>query len=326
MLLLSLNYGGSTYPWSSPTVICLIVFGAVTFILFLLAEYRIARSPIIPFGIFNNWTRLGALIACILHGFMLVISSYFVPLYFQSILGASALFSGVLLLPLAIGMTFSAALTGWAISATGRYTIFVRVGFGLMTLGSGLLTILPHSRGSWARIVIFQLILAAGIGPNFHALLVALQTSVKISDAGTAAATFGFVRNLATSMGLVIAGVVFQSAMHKQYPALDASLGPALATTLANGGAESSVFYVDTLPEEQKTVARNAYYSSLRDVWILQTAFAAAGLICICFIKGQQFSQEHETVETGLDVEERRAEQVKEERQRNRAGGQTEAV
>ena len=35
MLLLGLNFGGSIYPWSSPTVISLVVFGAVTWVLFL---------------------------------------------------------------------------------------------------------------------------------------------------------------------------------------------------------------------------------------------------------------------------------------------------
>lgn len=196
-----------------------------------------------------------------------------------------------------------------------------------MTLGSGLLIVLPHSRGSgedWARIIIFQLILGAGIGPNFQALLVALQASVKMSDTGTAAATFGFARNLATSIGLVIAQVVFQDVMLKQYTTLETSLGPTLAGKLANGGAESSVFQIDTLPAAQKTVARDAYYTSIRDVWIMQTAFAVVGLVCICFIRGQELSEEHKVIETGLEVERLRANEAKLERSGNRTDGEKE--
>ena len=325
MLLLGLNFGGTLYPWSSATIISLVVFGAVTWILFLLIEYRIARSPIIPFGVFNTWQRTSLLMATLFHGFVLAIATYFLPLYFQSILGAGALLSGVLLLPLAMGMSFSAAFTGWAISAAGTYSIFVRAGFFLTTLGSGLLIILPHSR-SWARVIIFQIILGAGIGPNFQALLVALQSSVKISDVGTATATLGFARNLATSVGLVIGEVVFQNIMHKQYAPLEASLGLTLAGALANGGAVASVFVVDSLPTEQKAVSRDAYYVSLRDVWILQTAFAAAGLLLIYFIRGRQLSQDHEVVETGLDVEERRAAEVEKERLGTRTDGLTHTI
>ncbi len=318
MLLLGLNFGGSLYPWSSTTVICLMIFGAVTWILFLLIEYRVAYVPIIPLGVFNTRQRLTPLLAGLFHGFVLIISTYFLPLYFQSVLGAGALLSGVLLLPLAVSMSFLDALTGWAISATGKYTIFARAGFVLTTLGSGLLINLPHSR-SWARVIIFQILLGAGIGPNFQALLVAQQSSVKVSDVGTATATFGFARNLATSVGLVIGEVVFQNTMHKQYTALNASLGPMLASTLSDGGAVSSVFVIDTLPRDQMTVSRNAYYLSLRNVWILQTAFAAAGLLSSCFIKGRQLSKDHEVVKTGLEVEERRAVEAEKERLGNRA-------
>ena len=224
-----------------------------------------------------------------------------------------------------MAMSFSAALTGWAISATGKYTVFVRAGFALMTLGSGLLIILPQSR-SWARVILFQLLLGAGIGPNFQALLVALQSTVKVSDVGTATATFGFARNLATSVGLVLGEVVFQNTMHQPYVALDASLGPKLASTLADGGAEASVFTIDTLPKEQIIVSRNAYYSSIRNVWILQTAFAGAGLLVICFIKGRKLSRDHETVQTGLQVEERRVAEAEKERLGDRAEKQNDAV
>lgn len=329
MLLLGLNYGGTTHPWASPIVICLIVFGVLTYVVFFIIEYKIAKSPIIPFVIFNTWNRVGPLLGCMLHGFVLVIALYFLPLYFQSILGTSALFSGVCLLPITVSLSFSAASTGWAISATGAYTIFIRAGFALMTLGSGLLIVLPHSRetgGDWARIIIFQIILGAGIGPNFQALLVALQTSVKMSDTGTAAATFGFARNLATSIGLVAAQVVFQNGMLKQHATLEASLGSTLAGTLANGGAESSVFQVDALPATQKDVARNVYYTSIRDVWYLQTAFAVVGLVCIWFIRGQELSREHQVIETGLEVEKLRADEAKQERLANRTGGQKEAI
>ncbi len=321
MVLVGLNLGGSAYSWKSATVICLLVFGVVTLILFLFVEWKIARVPIISLSIVNTWQRSGALIAALFHGFVVSTIFYFLPLYFQSVLGAGALISGVLLLPLAISVSVADALTGWGISATGVYTWFIRGGFFVMTLGSGLLINLPHSR-QWARVIIFQIILGVGIGPNFQALTIAFQSAVKSSDVGTATSTFSFARNLATSIGLVLGEAVFQNAMRGQYTRLSGPLGPELAGILANGGAASSVFTVDKLPADQKTVARDAYYIAIRDIWILQTAFSAVGLVAICFIKGRVLSKDHTVVETGLEVEARRAAELEKERMGGRAGRQ----
>ncbi|KAF1344119.1 hypothetical protein BDV97DRAFT_75307 [Delphinella strobiligena] len=74
-----------------------------------------------------------------------------------------------------------------------------------------------------------------------QALLVALQISVKVSDHGTAVATFGFARYLATSIGLVVAEAIFQATINKQCSTLKTSLGPTLAKTLTDGGASQRV-------------------------------------------------------------------------------------
>lgn len=325
MVLVGLNLGGSSYPWKSATVICLLGFGVFTLILFLLVEWKIPRVPFIPLGIINTWQRSLMLIAGLLHGFVLSITFYFLPLYFQSVLGAGALFSGVLLLPMAISVSVVDAMTGWGISATGVYTWFIRGAFFVMALGSGLLIDLPHSR-QWTRVIIFQIILGAGIGPNFQALTIAFQSSVKSSDVGTATSTFSFVRNLATSIGLVLGEVVFQNVMRGQYNELSGLLGSELAGNLANGGAASSVFTVNRLPAYQKTAAQDAYYIAIRNLWILQTAFSAVGLMTVCFIRGRVLSKDHTVVQTGLDVEAQRAAELEKERMDGRAGRQNALV
>lgn len=113
MVLVGLNLGCSSYPWKSATVICLIVFGVVILILFIVVEWKIARVPVIPLSIVSTWQRSGALIAAAFHGFVLSTNFYFLPLYFQSVLGAGALSSEVLLLPLALSVSIADALTGW---------------------------------------------------------------------------------------------------------------------------------------------------------------------------------------------------------------------
>ncbi|RMZ81283.1 hypothetical protein DV737_g2537, partial [Chaetothyriales sp. CBS 132003] len=316
MLLLGLNFGGVQFAWTSATVICLLVFGVASYALFLVIEYRVAESPIIPFRIFNTRATATPILGCLFHGFVLVISFYFLPLYFQSVIGASPLLSGVYLLPLAAPMGTMAAVAGGVIAGTGKYLFFIRGGFILIAVASGLFIVLPHGR-EWARIFIFQTLLGLGIGPNFVALLVALQNNVHASDEATAVATFGFVRNLATSIGVVTGGVVFQNVIHKKYDTLAWSLGPSLAGQISNGDAESTIFTINTLPSAQKTVARDAFYDSIRDVWILMTAFAVLGLLLAALIKEKDLSKEHEVVQTGLETEKKRVQLNQQNRTHN---------
>lgn len=300
MFLLGLTFGGVAHPWSSAVVLCLLIFGAALFIVFILIEWKVAKYPLMPLRLYRNASNMASLASCFCHGSILVLGAFFLPLYFQATLGATALLSGVWLLPFALSMSFSAGFTGWYISATGRYIDGVRLAFGLSVLGFGLLINLT-SQKSWPKIIIFQIICGVGIGPNFQALLIALQSQVEPQDYATATAAFGFMRNLATSIGLVIGNVIFQNRMLKRSAILTETLGPQMAELFYGGSAEASVHIADALPDAQKAVVRNAYYTSIRAVWFLAVAFAGAGLVLILFIRVKELSRIHEQIKTGLE-------------------------
>ena len=68
MLLLGLDFGGKTFPWSSPKVICLIVFGCVSILVFLFSEKKIAKYPLMPLAIFKNRSNIASLLVAFAHG------------------------------------------------------------------------------------------------------------------------------------------------------------------------------------------------------------------------------------------------------------------
>jgi MFS family permease len=318
MLSLGLNFGGVQYSWTSAIVLGLIVGGAVCYVLFLFIEYKIAPSPVIPFGIFNTRATYAPLLACFFHGAVLSISSYYLPLYFQSVLGSSPILSGVYILAYSIPVGISAAVSGGIVTATGKYIWFVYGGFALITLASGLFIDFPQGH-EWAKIIIYQIILGVGIGPNFQALLVALQNNVHESDEATAVATFGFARNLAGSIGVVGGGVVFQNVIHGKYNSLAPFLGSTLANRITNGDYESAIFTVNDLPEVQRTIARAAYLDSVSKTWIFMTVMAGVGFLFALLIKEQFLTTEHKVIQTGLETEKKRAEMIAESRARNKA-------
>lgn len=192
--------------------------------------------------------------------------------------------------------------TGWYISTSGKYLGLIRLAFAFATFGVGLLISLPHNR-SWAQLVIYQILIGLGIGPNFQALLVAMQNQVQSKDRSTATATFGFVRNLSTSIAIVIGNVVFQNGMEKKQVELRTALGAQAASFFSGKTAEARVFMIETLTEDGQISVKGAFYSSLRNVWIVAVVMAAMGLIASVFVKGKELSAVHEEVRTGLQDE-----------------------
>ncbi|KAK7967914.1 major facilitator superfamily domain-containing protein [Apiospora aurea] len=299
MFLFGLEFGDVMYPWNSAAVICLLVFGVFTIGLFFVVETRAATYPVIPLSLFQNRANVAAFAVSFCHGYCFISGSYYLPLYFQAVLGADALLSGVYILPYALSLSFVSAGTGVWMKKTGQYLPPIIFGMAVMTLGFGLFIDLDTTY-NWAKIVIFQIVAGIGTGPNFQSPLIALQSSVEPRNIASATSAFGFVRQLATSISVVIGGVVFQNQMQKQRPQLLAALGPELADQLSGGSAGGNVGVVAALRGEPGAVAKGAYWNSLRTMYIMYTCFAALGLLLSPLIGQKKLSKEHKEHKTGL--------------------------
>ncbi|OTB05078.1 hypothetical protein M426DRAFT_320135 [Hypoxylon sp. CI-4A] len=299
MFLFGLEFGGVTYPWNSAATICLIVFGVVTVFIFVAVEKWYAKYPVIPLRLFKFGKNISTFAICLVHGAVFISGSYYLPLYFQAVLGASSLLSGVYILPYVLALSFMSIGSGLFMKKTGKYLPAIIFGMLFMTLGFGLFIDLGP-KANWAKIIIFQIIAGIGVGPNFQSPLVALQTSVEPRDIAAVTSTFGFVRQLSTSISVVIGGVVFQNGMQRQYPTLLAQLGPELAQQLSGGSAGGNVGLVASLTGAEGEIARGAYWNSLRDMYIMYAAIAGVGLIVSPFVSQRTLSREHHEHKTGL--------------------------
>ncbi|KEQ65414.1 putative major facilitator superfamily transporter [Aureobasidium melanogenum CBS 110374] len=307
LFLFGLEYGGVTYPWDSATVLCLIIIGVFTMGLFVINEWKFAKSPVMPLRIFQNRSNIAVLGVCAIHGMVFISASYYLPLYFQAARGATPLLSGVYILPQALSLSFASMATGIFIRKTGQYLPAIWFGMTFLVLGFGLFIDFT-ANSSWAKLIIFQIIAGIGIGPNFQAPLIALQTGVQPRDIATATATFGFVRQIFTSISVVIGQTVYQNQMNSKTASLVAALGPKVADQLTGGGAGANTQLIDSLPHGQKQVAQTAFAQSLHPMWIMYTCFAALGLVVSLFIKKKELSKKHTETKTGLDAQRANAE------------------
>jgi hypothetical protein len=97
--------------------------------------------------------------------------------------------------------------------------------------------------------------------------------------------------------------------MKGQQGFLRTSLGDQTASSFGGGSAGANVGLINSLPDAQRSIARDAFARSLSKMWILYAVFGAVGLLISLFIGVNVLDKHHEETKTGLEVEkERRAE------------------
>ncbi|TVY58522.1 MFS-type transporter [Lachnellula cervina] len=313
MALIGLQFGGVQFAWKSATVICLIVFGALGIALFAIYESEFASHPVMPPRIFRYRNSVSAYSLSMMHAMAFLSGTYWLPLYFQAVLGANSLLSGVYLLPYVIASSFLSVGSGIFIKKTGNFRWPIVVGLPVMALGFGLMTYLGDE-AHWDRIIIFQIIAGLGSSTGFQAPLVALQTNIEPQDIGAATAAYSFARQIGTSGCVVLGGVVFSNVMNSQQARLKSALGPQLASQFTGGDAFASVPLIAPLPTDQQQVVRAAYWDALQKMFILYACVAFTGFIISLFIRQTTLSQEHSEHKTGLQS------LKKENRRKNRWG------
>jgi MFS family permease len=301
LLLLGLNFGGGAFPWNSAQVICLIVLGSFMVAIFVFSEKRLARYPLMPLDVFKTVSNSATFIVAFGHNMVSIGSEFYLPLFFQSVRQASPVRSGLLLLPLTIAAAAVDIIAGIVINRTGRYREIIWTGALVTTLGAGLYVKL-WTDTPLAEIIVFEIIGGAGVAISFQAPLIAIHSNVKQADAASATACLGFMNNLATSLSVVLGGVVFQNSMTAQRPALVAAkLDEHVLDALAGDRAAANVNIVQTLVDaDQRRAIQNVFAGSVRNIFIMYTGIAAVTVLASIFIKQKKMSIEHTETRTGI--------------------------
>ncbi len=220
-ILLALSWGGVQFGWASPQVIGLLVFGVVMIAAFVTIESR-SDSPIMPLEIYRNRMVAVSLIVTFFTGFGMFGGIIFIPLFFQGVLGASATSSGSFLTPMMLGIVVGATLSGQLLARTGlRYRAFGLGGVAFMTVGLFLVSTMDENT-SFARAVVYIVIMGAGLGSTFPTFTLSVQNSIPFRLMGTATSALQFFRSIGGMLGLALLGAVmanrFASKLEQSLP------------------------------------------------------------------------------------------------------------
>jgi EmrB/QacA subfamily drug resistance transporter len=146
-VILFTGLGGTTFPWTSPVMIGLMAASIAGAVAFIVVETR-AREPILPMSLFANRNFAVASGVGLIVGLSLFGAVTFLPIYLQVVKGVSPSVSGLLLMPMMLGMLATSVISGRLISRFGRYKLFPILGTATMTFGLGALSLLAIESGT----------------------------------------------------------------------------------------------------------------------------------------------------------------------------------
>jgi EmrB/QacA subfamily drug resistance transporter len=205
-----------TSDWSDPWVGGLMGVGLLLGALFVFIESRVA-DPIVPLSLFRNRTFTISVIATFLSAFGFFSAVVFLPRWFQVVAGASATESGYNILPLLVGLIFSAVASGQIVARTGRYKLLAVGSLIVLAVGLYLMTNL-HANTERPVLWLWMLITGLGIGPSFAVFTLIVQNAVSARQVGSATASVGFFQQIGGTVGLTIAGTWFATTLTSEIP------------------------------------------------------------------------------------------------------------
>jgi EmrB/QacA subfamily drug resistance transporter len=206
-IILMTTWGGTQYAWGSVQVIGLAVLAIVATAAFLAVEAR-AAEPILPLQVFRNRNFSLAIAMSFLLGLVLFGALTFLPLYQQTVQHLSPTQSGLMLIPMMLGSTVTALISGQVTTKTGRYKALPIIGAGMMTFGLYLLTgIGLHT--SLVTIGIYFAVIGLGMGFLMQITTLVAQNSVAPQEMGVASSSRTFFQQIGGSIGVAALGAVF---------------------------------------------------------------------------------------------------------------------
>ncbi|HML24896.1 MAG TPA: MFS transporter [Aggregatilinea sp.] len=215
--------------WTGSTVL-----GAFALAFVLLAAFGWweghAANAMLPLQFFKNMSFTGASMALMFAMFSLFGSVFFISQYLQTVLGFTALEAGIRLLPLALTMAVTSALSA---RLAHRFGVKAIVAVGLLIAASGLYYMgRQYEIGtSYGTIVVGIVTLATGMGLTMSPATDSIMGAVPVAKAGVGSAMNDTTRMLGGALGVAVLGTIMNDryleeveTLHEALPQLPAAM------------------------------------------------------------------------------------------------------
>ncbi|MEU9000202.1 DHA2 family efflux MFS transporter permease subunit [Streptomyces caniferus] len=271
------TWAGAAYDWISPQIAGLAALSVGALGWFVHVERR-AHEPIIPPRLFRDRNFTLAQVLSFLVGAAMLAAASHLPQYMQFVRGMSSTESGLLLLPLMLGMMGAQLFIGRAVANGGGYRGYPIAGGAVATAGA-LALLMVGADTATAVASALTLVLGLGLGCLMQPAMLITMNSAEPRDMGAASGTTTLLRTIGGSLGVAVLGSVYTGRMA-------ATLTDRLGRDgeRITGGHEVTPAVLLGLPDGVRDAFRAGVTGGLHSVMIgtaalCAVAFAAAWLI-----------------------------------------------
>jgi EmrB/QacA subfamily drug resistance transporter len=307
--LLIIAEQGRDWGWSSPIAIAYYATSGIGIVAFIFVERAMGDAALIPLALFKNTTFaltqiLGVIVGVGMFGGMIIL-----PLVLQIAYGVTPTQSGLLMLPMVVGMATATTLSGRITSKTGKYRIFMNLGTAVLSAAYAYFFLILGATTPLWMVSGGMVIVGLGLGQLMQTLMVSSQNSVPARDIGVATSSATFFRQMGGTLGVaVFLSILFSRLEEAIFTAFgDAALqadlvaatqdpvvlaNPAnqvLLGSLRSGGAESALTsdssFLIGADERLTAPFRVGFVEASLDVFFWAAVVLAIGFAISWFIK-----------------------------------------
>jgi EmrB/QacA subfamily drug resistance transporter len=293
--------------WGPITIPEIIAAGVVLFALFIVFE-RFQAEPLMPLSLFSNRNFSIAIWVSAAVAFGML--GFFIPvtIFFQSVLGFSALKAGLTFLPMSLVSMVVAPIAGRMSDRFGGKYILV-AGLTFFAAGMGLVVLVISLNATQATFWGPAALAGLGLGMTFAPLTTVAMRNIKPQMAGAASGVLNTVRQVGGAIGSAVIGAVLQNRLatqlHDQAIAYSGQVPPAFRSIFVSGfsNAASGGFKVGvgqtgaqlpagvppalapTLERLFRDVFDNAYVNAVKPTLVVSIAVLAVGALSCLLIE-----------------------------------------
>ncbi|QHT58370.1 MFS transporter [Cellulomonas sp. H30R-01] len=306
LLLLWVTFAGDSFAWASWQTAAMVGGSIALLALAVWAESR-AAEPIIPLHLFKNRTLVLSVVASVAVGIALFGTSVFLSQYMQLARGKTPTESGLLTIPMVVGVFVASTLSGQIISRTGRYKGFMVAGATVLTAGLVLMGTI-HYDTSFTLVALYMVILGTGVGMLMQNLVLAVQNTLDVREVGSGTSTVAFFRTLGGAIGVSALGAVLANRVGDLI--VSGLKGIGIDASALGAGGTSTLPNLATLPEPVRVVVERAFGDAIADLFLVAAPVALISLVAVLFLKEVPLGRKsgiEQRLEQDADVEERKA-------------------
>ncbi len=196
---------GPTFGWTAPVTLVVLAVAVCSLVGFLRYEAR-RRDPFIDLRFFRSIPFASATIIGICAFAAYGAFLFMMSLYLQGYLGYSALHTGLLYLPLAVGALIFSPLSGRLVGRFGGRPSLVAAGV-LITAATTLMALMNSGTPVWQLITIFA-VFGIGFSMVNAPITTAAVSGMPLDRAGAASAVASTSRQVGVSLGVALCGSV----------------------------------------------------------------------------------------------------------------------